>query len=73
MNNTNIIVYNIEDLEAAINTGKAAYRARFGVDPCIVALPLKEATTKHLQPGDEFCGLTVDKYWASWGTVQVGE
>ena len=59
-----IIVYNIENLELAIEKGKQAYRAKFNSKPCMCCLSSADMQNLNLTTDDEFCGLKIDRFRA---------
>jgi len=75
MSDYRIIVYNVEltELELAIEKATTAYRVKFGNEPKTLTVPpgmVVEASelieSKDLQ-------LAIDRFFASGGSIQIGE
>lgn len=75
MNDLRIIVYNVEmpELEAAIAKATAEYRARFENEPKTLAVaPGMVLDAKELIESKDL-QLEIDRFFASGGTIQIGE
>ena len=75
MNDLRIIVYNVEmpELEMAIARAMAEYRSRFESEPKTLAVaPSMVLDAKELIESKDL-QLEIDRFFASGGTIQIGE
>ena len=75
MSNYRIIIYNVElpELDKAIEKATCAYRVKFGNEPKTLTVPPNMIVDAQELIDIKDLPLALDRFFASGGTLQIGE